>query len=114
FLSSGLKYVGFENVGLDLGSYFSNFIKPIVQKIQEYTAPIKPFLDFLTTPIPIISDLAGPTTLLDIAAKSGFLNPGIIQAIELIDQIIDLAHSLTIPPDGNIILSFKGLFPNDN
>src|SRR5262245_19364137 len=79
FLKDGLKSVYFEKVGLDLGSYFSDLIGPIVEKVQEVTEPIKPFLDFLTEPIPVISQLAGPTSLLDIAAMSGAINPGSTQ-----------------------------------
>ena len=107
-----LRYVGFENVGLDLGSFFTDVVGPVVQKIQEVTEPIKPFLDFLTTPIPIISQLAGDTTLLDLATRSGFINPGIIDAIEVVDQVVDLANSLQIPGDGNVVLMFgTGEFP---
>src|SRR5262249_40282219 len=32
FLSHGLQFVGFKHVGLDLGAYFSHFIKPIAEK----------------------------------------------------------------------------------
>jgi hypothetical protein len=54
FLQHGLQYVGFSHVGLDLGEFFSDLIGPIVNKVAEVTEPIKPFLDFLTTPIPVI------------------------------------------------------------
>jgi|GEM_PF-6918000 len=112
FLSNGLQFVGFKNVGLDLGSYFSDFIEPIAKKIQEYTAPIKPFLDFITAPIPVISQLAGPTSLLDIAQASGEVSPEFVSAIKFIDQIVDIANQLVIPNTGNIMLMFgSGEFP---
>src|SRR5262249_30681043 len=98
--------------GVDLGSYFTDFIEPIAKKIQEYTAPIKPFLDFVTDPIPIISDLAGPTSLLDLAVAAGELSPEFVSAVKFIDEIIDIANKLVIPDAGNIILKFgSGEFP---
>src|SRR5262249_25641845 len=113
FLSEGLKFVGFKHVGLDLGSYFTDFIAPIAKKIQEYTAPIKPFLDFMTAPIPIISDLAGPTSLLDIAAKSGFVNPGLVEAVKFVDKVVDIASQFgNLDGAGNAVLYFgNGEFP---
>jgi Ca2+-binding RTX toxin-like protein len=110
FLKNGLKFVGFDHVGLDLGTYFSNLIGPIVEKVQEVTEPIKPFLDFLTEPIPVISQLAGPTSLLDIAEMTGLVNPGIIKAIETVDQVIDIANSLK-GVSGNVILYFDQYLP---
>ncbi len=111
FLSNGLQYIGFHDVGLDLGQYFSDVIGPIVEKVQEVTAPIKPFLDFLTEPIPVISDLAGPTSLLDIAAMSGKVNPGIIKAIEVVDQVVDIVDSLSSAPGDGVILYFDSVLP---
>jgi Ca2+-binding RTX toxin-like protein len=115
FLKNGLQYVGFENVGLDLGSYFSELIGPIVNKIAEVTEPFKPFLDFLTADIPVISQLAGPTSLLDLAELSGTVNPAIIKAIEIIDQVVDLSHQLTESLGSNtdnLILYFDGFLPD--
>ena len=97
FLKSGSLEIAFDDIGLDLGKYFSDVIGPIVDKVQEATAPIKPFLDFLTEPIPVISDLAGPTSLLDIAAMSGVVNPGLIKAIEVVDQVIDIVNDIQEP-----------------
>jgi outer membrane protein OmpA-like peptidoglycan-associated protein/Ca2+-binding RTX toxin-like protein len=111
FLKNGLKSVYFEKVGLDLGTYFSNLIGPIVETVQEVTEPIKPFLDFLTEPIPVISQLAGPTSLLDIAAMSGVVNPGIIKAIQIVDQVVDIAHSLDLGGGGNLVLYFDEFLP---
>lgn len=108
FLKNGLQFVGFENVGLDLGSYLTDLIGPIANTITDITAPIKPFLDFLTEPIPVISDLAGPTSLLDIASMSGVVNPGIIVAIEVIDQVVEIANMISSLPGGNAVLYFDG------
>ena len=111
FLKNGLRYVGFHDVGLDLGKYFSDVIGPIIAKVQEVTGPIKPFLDFLTEPIPVISDLAGPTSLLDIAAMSGLVNPGIIKAIEVVDQVVDIVDRMSGVTGTNVVLYFDSVLP---
>jgi hypothetical protein len=67
-IQSGLKLVAFRDVGLDLGTFISDFLGPIIGQVQDVTEPIQPLIDVLTAPIPVISDLAGsPITLIDIA-----------------------------------------------
>src|SRR5262249_41251138 len=43
-LESGLKKVAFENVGLDLGSFLSEVLGPIVKEVGKFTAPIQPLI----------------------------------------------------------------------
>ncbi len=101
-ISDGLRLVEFRNVGLDLGSFISDFIQPVLGEIQKITGPIQPIIEILTAPIPIISDLGPPVTLLDLARSTGFLNPALIEAIA---DIITLVNA--IPTDvSNIIIPF--------
>ena len=44
----------FDNLALNLGEYISNFIKPIVSDIQQYTQPLTNVLNTLSSPIPYI------------------------------------------------------------
>jgi len=44
-LDGGLKLVEFRDVGLDLGSFLSDTVGPIVAKIQEITEPLQPIVD---------------------------------------------------------------------
>jgi Ca2+-binding RTX toxin-like protein len=65
--------VGFKDVTLDLGG----FIQGIENKIGQILAPIKPFADVLTAPLPIISQLAGHNVdLVDLATAMGLVSPG--------------------------------------
>jgi Ca2+-binding RTX toxin-like protein len=98
-----IPYIKFQNVGLNLGSFFSDLLAPILEQIQKITEPIQPIVDVLTAPIPVISDLAGEDiTLIDIAGMFGVVDPGFIYAIA---DIITLVNS--IPTDaGDIILPF--------
>jgi Ca2+-binding RTX toxin-like protein len=98
-----IPYIKFQNVGLNLGSFFSDFLAPILEEIQRITEPIQPLVDILTSPIPVISDLAGEDiTLIDIAGMFGVVDPSFIYAIA---DIITMINS--IPTDaGDIVIPF--------
>ncbi|MFU8789008.1 MAG: hypothetical protein ACNA7G_08260, partial [Methylobacter sp.] len=66
-IKDGLQLVEFQNVGLDLGSFISDFLGPVLGKIQDVTEPLQPIIDFLTAPLPVISDLGPEVTFLDLA-----------------------------------------------
>ncbi|MCT7991818.1 proprotein convertase P-domain-containing protein [Laspinema olomoucense] len=97
-----LETVAFNNVGLDLGSFISDFLGPIVGKIQNMTEPIQPIIDVLTNPLPVISDLAGQNiTLIDLAEAFGY--GGKFGMIEDIANIVALINDLPANPDSVII-----------
>ncbi|HKK50418.1 MAG TPA: hypothetical protein VKA74_02470, partial [Myxococcota bacterium] len=90
-LSDGLRLVEFREVGLDLGSFISDFIAPVLSEIQKVTGPIQPIVDLLTSPLPVISDLGPPVTILDLARSTGFLNPALIESVA---DIITLVNAI--------------------
>jgi Ca2+-binding RTX toxin-like protein len=101
-----IPWIQFKNVGLNLGSFFSDFLGPIVETIQEITEPIQPLVDILTAPIPVISDLAGEDiTLIDIAGMFGVVDPAFIYALA---DLITLINS--IPTDAGDIIIYFGDF----
>jgi Ca2+-binding RTX toxin-like protein/outer membrane protein OmpA-like peptidoglycan-associated protein len=102
-IQDGLKFVGFKDVGLDLGTYISNVVKPILEKIQDITEPVQPIIDIVTTPLPILSDLGLDITLLDIAKMTGLVNPALITAIETIADVITLIDSIDVS-EGSLII----------
>lgn len=87
------------NVQLDVGSFLGETLGPFIRDVYEVIEPIDPILDILTDPIPVLSDLLGPTSLLDVAAEFGLVNPGLVTALELLDQIVDFAG--TVADGGN-------------
>ncbi|HXW10644.1 MAG TPA: hypothetical protein VD737_08520, partial [Steroidobacteraceae bacterium] len=105
----GLKRVAFENVGLDLGSFISDFLGPVVDEVQKFTGPIQPIIDVVTAPIPVVSDLAGqPITLVDLAGMTGFVNPDLIYAIA---DVITLVNSIPdIDPEAPALILPFGNF----
>ena len=93
--------IEYSNVRLDVGEFYNGFLKPTVGAVQEYLQPFKPITDFLTTEIPVISDLykvldpeaeitpltlAGRLSFGDSATQQQINNT--IKAIKLINNIL--------------------------
>lgn len=84
--------VEFNNVQIDLGTFFSQFVEPILSKIQTVTQPLQPVIDFVTAPIPVISDLEGHSvSLLDLAKLA---DPSDVEGISDIVKIVGLINSV--------------------
>lgn len=104
-LADGLQIVEFRNVGLDLGTFISDVIGPIVKEVQKATEPLQPIIDAITAPIPLLSDLAGsPITLLDLAE----IFAGDYFDVRMIRAIADLINLINaIPADAeSVIITF--------
>jgi Ca2+-binding RTX toxin-like protein len=109
---------GFKQVSFSFGDYLSQLVKPVVEKIQQITSPLQPFIKVVTTPLPLISDLAevlgdkNGVTLLDIVGVvngSGkipepystyvSLATDIIKITKLIDEFQLTGQNVMIPLD---------------
>lgn len=102
--------VSIDEIYLDLGSYISDFLGPVLGKIREFVQPADPILEMVTTPLPIISDLLGkPITFLDLAEAFGYLDPGTRKFIEVIKQVVDIIQ-LVGNYDGKSLLIPMGAF----
>jgi Ca2+-binding RTX toxin-like protein len=92
--------VEFQNVSFELGSFLSQFVGPIIKDIQQFTEPLQPIFDVLTTPLPGLSDLShliggGDVNLLGIAEKAaGYASPGVDKAIEVVGTLIQIAQDI--------------------
>lgn len=95
---------GFHNIQIDIGSFISEFIQPILNEIKKVTEPFQPLIDVITAPIPILSDIFGePVTMLDLAEMSGYLSPSTVKFINAVTKIIDLANSTSFS-NGSILI----------
>lgn len=98
--------VAFRNVALDLGSFISDFLEPILSEIRKVTEPLDPIIDIVTARLPVLSDLAGETiTLLDLAEIFGLLEPSTVRFIENVLDIIELINSIPTGT-GTILIPF--------
>ncbi|NVK42353.1 MAG: hypothetical protein HWE39_14015, partial [Oceanospirillaceae bacterium] len=111
FIQDGLNLLEFGEVQIDLSSLFGGLIGDVLSELDVFLGPLQEINDFLNADIPIISDLFGPTSLLDIAELLGLADTRLFQALDAIDTILDTLGDLT----GMITLTDAiSLFDADN
>ena len=106
----GRPHVVFSNIKLPIAEFFDRFAGPILGQIQDLIEPIQPLIEFLTDPLPVISELPGigDVSVLDIIAVLPPINgiditqdqveffEAAIRLIGLIDKIPDNLADLQI------------------
>ncbi|MBI3463970.1 MAG: hypothetical protein HY000_13065 [Planctomycetes bacterium] len=81
--------LAFNNVTIMPGAAISEFLGPVLDTINDVLDPVRPAIDVLTKPLPIISELAGRSfTLLDLAEIFGVLPT---ETREAADELLELA-----------------------
>jgi hypothetical protein len=97
----GKLSVDFKDVKVNLGTYLTNMLKPIVEKGQQYTEPFNDFFQFLGEPVPVVSDIAkvigdnDGVSVLDlagIAADSGYLPEDYAVLINISKAVIQVTN----------------------
>jgi hypothetical protein len=94
--------VGFEDVSLDLGSFFNNLVGPVISDLQNVLHPIEPFIAFLNKPAPLFNDLgplqtllgfgSGTVTMLDVA---NVLSHGSSSVLQYVDDFNTINNFIT-------------------
>ncbi|MCQ2102269.1 MAG: hypothetical protein MJY98_03480, partial [Fibrobacter sp.] len=79
-----IKALRFRDFKLDMGSFIGGVLGPIVSKIQKVVEPLKPLIDFLTTPFPVLDDLGIEITPLSLAKEfsKGKFDDSMVYAIK--------------------------------
>lgn len=104
---AGTPQISFTDIRLDLGSFISDFLGPILKEIQKVNAPLQPIIDLVTARIPVLSDLAGEKiTLLELAKIFGLLEPSTVDFINDVIKVVGLINSLDALGEGSILLPF--------
>ncbi|MBL6458522.1 hypothetical protein JMJ55_24600 [Belnapia sp. T6] len=100
--------ITFKDVTLDIGSFLTDILKPILDTAETILGPLQPILDFLTAPIPGLSAFMGPTSILDLAQTFGGSKvQEAVKFIRIVDQVAELVHTLhEMSSDGNVKLNF--------
>ena len=113
-ISAVLPTIEFRDVGLNMGEFISDFFGGALEVVQDVIEPLQPIIDIFTTPIPVISDLAGQTvTLVDLARVFGLSE--VADFIEAVDTIADLVNLPIVGDDLIIPLGgFTLTFDNNN
>jgi len=112
-----LPTVGFNNVKLDLGSFLSDFAKPIVQQVRNITRPLEPVIDVITSPLPLLDEFGINISLLDIATSPLFAKgTSQLGLIDAIPQIVNATKALDSIDTavGSVLLDLGGFsLPED-
>src|SRR5579884_4010275 len=91
-LSYTTPHVELDNVTLQLGSFFSKVVEPILNDIDQFIKPIRPILDILNTQIPVISQLAQllgqpPVTFVSAIGALGEGGDSVAEVLRILTQI---------------------------
>ena len=95
--------VSFQNIQLDMGSFFNEFLGPIVRDIQKFTKPLQPIIDTAEAPIPGLSQLSelagnGKLTFLDFFEHASGAD------LTMIHRLIDLINLInSLPSSGSML-----------
>jgi Ca2+-binding RTX toxin-like protein len=100
--------VHFDNAKLGLGSFLSNFTRPVVDKLKSVTDPIQKIYDALNAEIKPLSDLKGErVSLLSLAEEFGTADiQTFAKTVELVGKLSTLVNSI---PSGGLDETFIDL-----
>ncbi|MDG2125198.1 MAG: calcium-binding protein, partial [Verrucomicrobiales bacterium] len=111
---AGEPVVEIRDLGLDLGSFISDFLEPVLAEIRKVTEPLDPVIEFVTARIPVLSDIAGETiTMLDLAEAFGLLEPSTRDFIENVATVIQLINDIPTG-NGSLIIPFGSISLQDD
>ena len=87
--------VSFKNVTLDVGGFLSKVVGPVIRQVNAVLEPVKPIIEFLTTPLPVISWITGGSSLLDLAVATGQASPTTAAFVRAVKTLPDLAERVS-------------------
>ncbi len=88
-----LPIVAIRDVTLDAGAFFNGFIKDALASVTDVLEPINDITSIFATEIPVISELDGPVTFLDLARLTGGRVEAAVRFIEAVRQVYALADA---------------------
>ncbi len=91
--------VSFKNVSLGLGSFFSEFAKPVLDEVRAVSEPLQPIIDAIKQPIPLLTELHAlnpsvPNTLLQLAVANGVVTQAQADQFDVLSKVIEIANSI--------------------
>ena len=82
--------VAFNDITLNFGELLNQFLNPIISPILQAMEPLKPILDLLSAPLPLVSAFSdSPVTILDVAQLQPF-NQNVARAAAFIESVADI------------------------
>lgn len=108
-LEGGVPTVAFTNITLNAGEFIADFADTVLKQVQQFTQPIQPIVEFVTSPIPLISEFGFDFTPLDIARALGYATEAdyveaVAGIINVINSVPEVSDDLMIPLGDFIIV----------
>ncbi len=89
--------VEFKAISLDVGQFFNRFAGQVLEEANNILEPVRPIIEFLSEPVPVVSDLAGGNlTMLDLLKLEG---GKVEKAAKFIESVADFDRILRNIPD---------------
>ncbi|MFM7137940.1 MAG: hypothetical protein ACKO1M_12865, partial [Planctomycetota bacterium] len=94
--------IGFNNIRLDVGSFLTKFIKPVVDEAEPYLSQVRPVLQFFNSRIPVLSDVTGRTIkVVDLLEAYGGPKGKTVRAvIDVVTAVDNLVARIAALPAG--------------
>jgi len=98
--------VAFKNMQLDVGTFVTNFAKPIIGKISDVIKPFRPVIKFLNADTKLLSKLGlakkydkngdGKVSVIELAAKitGRDIDTRFLDAVAKVDKVVELASQI--------------------
>jgi hypothetical protein len=93
--------VSFNDVTIDLGSFLSNVVGPIVTSVQHFTQPLENVAEALTSPLPGVTDVTNLLGMQPITVAS-LLGGDAGGALKTFANAIEFINGLQVPTSGSI------------
>ncbi len=95
-------HIAFTNVNLEAGDFFRSVLGPVVTQVKRVTDPVRPVIDQLYAPIPVLSDLSraaggGDVNLMTIAKKFNTLGGN--SSTQFVERMVEITKLVTSLPD---------------
>lgn len=84
--------VELDDVTVDLGKIYTEFVDPLVSDLQDSLKPLKPLVEFMNKPLPVISDvyeLAGKGSVTALTLAGYGANHPLVRTLNTIEAILN-------------------------
>src|SRR5579884_4084888 len=103
--------VELDNITLDLGSFLSKAIGPVLEDLHSILKPIEPILDILNQDIPVISQLSqlvggSAITFTSAIAELGHGGQTLATVLNILTEVDTLSQEASSLANGNIAINF--------
>ncbi|MCA9062604.1 MAG: proprotein convertase P-domain-containing protein, partial [Planctomycetaceae bacterium] len=108
-----LPTVSLTDIELGLGEFLTGFAGGVFEKVESVIEPVRPIINFLSEPLPVVSDLAGSDiTLLDFMRMQGGQMRQVVAFIDAVKLLDGIIQSIPDPGSSRLPIGNATFDPN--